>query len=370
LNYSTRAAFLRRSRRRPRARPADGGVGAGCWIGTTFLRNSRRRPRARPAGGVGGVSGRTWTPPPPPPLNLPLLLLPHLLHLFLLPILPPLSLLPLSPPPPLHPLSPFSPPAPLPSAFAAVPGPRSRGAGWGRTAGPGLLFCAILAAVPGPGPGMAGGGEDCWTWPAPRPPRAWGASPLRARLPPLHTFTHHFIPPSPSLCTFIIIPPAAIVKPQGFLARGFPPRRAAGVHSHLTLSHASHHPTNLSDSPPAGMDTCCLSPLEQETPSEPPRWSVLPSPPPAASPRCWVRLDVSSDVRVGVPPRCCRRGGRGLSDCTTTPPPHSIPPHINPPHTPYHTHALHTPLYSRTLAPSREAKLSSTVVSSLPHLIL
>jgi hypothetical protein len=201
------------------------------------------------------------------------------------------------------------------------------------------------------------------------PPGSGGISTARAAATTahLHAPLH---PPSPSLCTFIIIPPAAIVKPQGFLVRGFPPRRAAGVHSHLTLSHASHHPTNLSDSPPAGMDTCCLSPLAQETPSEPPRWSVLPSPPPAASPRCWVRLDVSSDVRVGVPPRCCRRGGRGLSDRTTTPPSHSIPPHINPPHTPYHTHALHTPLYSRTLAPSREAKLSSTVVSSLPHLIL
>jgi hypothetical protein len=294
----------------PTPGPARGRRGGGGLLDRDYFSSELSPPSTGPAHGRrGGVGGRTWPPLPPPP--------------------------------------------------------EVR-----RTAGPGLLFCAILAAVPGPGPGMAGGGEDCWTWTAPRPPRAWGASPLRARLPPLHTFTHHFIPPSPSLCTFIIIPPAAIVKPQGFLARGFPPRRAAGVHSHLTLSHASHHPTNLSDSPPAGMDTCCLSPLEQETPSEPPRWSVLPSPPPAASPRCWVRLDVSSDVRVGVPPRCCRRGGRGLSDCTTTPPPHSIPPHINPPHTPYHTHALHTPLYSRTLAPSREAKLSSTVVSSLPHLIL
>jgi hypothetical protein len=168
------------------------------------------------------------------------------------------------------PLPPPSPPS-LPSAFAAVPWPRSRVAGWGRTAGPGLLFCVILAAVPGPVPGMAGGGADCWTWTAPRPPRARGAFPLPALLQPLHTFTHHLTPPSPSLCTFIIILPAAIVQPQGFLVRGFPPRRAAGVHSHLTLSHASHHPTNLSDSPPAWTGTCCLSPLAQETPSEPPR---------------------------------------------------------------------------------------------------
>ena len=174
-------------------------------------------------------------------------------------------------------------------------------------------------------------GEDCSTTPSNSSRVCARSSSNRTNLhAPLH-------PPSPSLCTFIIIPPAAIVKPQGFLARGFPPRRAAGVHSHLTLSHASHHPTNLSDSPPAGMDTCCLSPLEQETPSEPPRWSVLPSPPPAASPRCWVLLDVSSDVRVGVPPRCCRRGGTWALGLHNHPPPHSIPPHTNPPRTPYHT---------------------------------
>ena len=50
-------------------------------------------------------------------------------------------------------------------------------------------------------------------------------------------------PPHPltSLCTLTITPPAAIVKPQGFFVRSFPPRGAAGVHIHLTLSHASYH---------------------------------------------------------------------------------------------------------------------------------
>jgi len=46
--------------------------------------------------------------------------------------------------------------------------------------------------------------------------------------------------PLTSLCTSTTIPPAAIVKPQGFFARSFPPRGAAGVHIHLTLSHASY----------------------------------------------------------------------------------------------------------------------------------
>ena len=51
----------------------------------------------------------------------------------------------------------------------------------------------------------------------------------------------HPSPSPPSHYTSITIPPVAIVKPQGFLARGFPPWGAAGVHNHLTLSHASYH---------------------------------------------------------------------------------------------------------------------------------
>ena len=64
-------------------------------------------------------------------------------------------------------------------------------------------------------------------------------------------------------------------------------------------------PTNLSDRPPAELDTCHLSsPRVQQTPSEPPRWSVWSSLPPAALSRCWSRPDVSLDTRTG--PRCRR----------------------------------------------------------------
>ena len=88
-------------------------------------------------------------------------------------------------------------------------------------------------------------------------------------------------------------------------------------------------PINLSDSPLAEENTSCLPPPTQETPSVPPGWSVRPSSPPAASSRCWSRPDVSLDIRPDEPPRCCRRGGRGLSDRTTTPlpPPITLPPH-------------------------------------------
>lgn len=57
---------------------------------------------------------------------------------------------------------------------------------------------------------------------------------IDARRGPLHTHPT-------SLSTSITIPPAAVVKPQGFLVRGFSPWGAAGVHIHLTLSHASYH---------------------------------------------------------------------------------------------------------------------------------
>ena len=175
-------------------------------------------------------------------------------------------------------------------------------------------------------------------------------------------------PPPPSLCTFITIPPAAIVKPQGFLVRGVPHQGAAGVRIHLTLSHASHRPSNLSDSPPAERDTCCLSQRAQETPSESPRWRTRPSLPPPASSRCWSLLGVSPDTRTGVPPRCRRRGGRGLSDCTTTPPsPLPCPANPTPPHA-AHAH-MHSPLHAPWPSSPCEAKLCSTVVSPLPHLI-
>ena len=281
--------------------------------------------------------------------------------------------------------SPSAPPSP--STLAAVPGSGPRMAGLGWNAGPGLLLSATLAAVPGLGPRVAAGGRTAGpgllrfyvTLAAPPPlgpTRGWrrGITTTRtATAEHSHTLAHPPFshtqppPPPPSLCTFIIIPPAAIDKPQGFLVRGFPPRGAAGVHAHLTLSHASHPLTNLSDSPPAGKGTCCLPSRAQETPSEPPRWSVLPSQPPAASSRCWSRPDVSPDIKIGVPPRCCRRGGRGLQDCT--PPP--LPP--PPPHQPNPTYTAHAHIHTLTIPGLPlicEAKLCSTVVSLQPHVIL
>ena len=54
LDYSMRAAFLQRSRRRPRAWLAAGRAGP------ASLR-PRRRPRAQPVGGGGRVGGWNWT---------------------------------------------------------------------------------------------------------------------------------------------------------------------------------------------------------------------------------------------------------------------------------------------------------------------
>jgi hypothetical protein len=187
-----------------------------------------------------------------------------------------------------------------------------------------------------------------------------------------HTHTHHHPPLPPSFCTFITIPPAAIVKPQEFLVRCVSHQGATGVHIHLTLSHASHRPTNLFDSPPAERDTCCLSQRTQESPSEPPRWSARPSLPPAASSRCWSLSGVSLDTTTGVPPRCRRRGGRGPSDCTTTPPPHPTPPHPHPtnptpPHT-AHTH-MHSPYHDPWPPPPMRGQAPLDRGTPLPHLI-
>ena len=321
----------------PGSGPGVAGGETDCWTLAAILRHSRCRPRAWSGVGGGGV----WTAGP-----------------WLL----------------------FS------TTLAAVPGPDPGEAGgggglldlgcsspllsslspglargWrggGRTAGLGLLLSATLAAVPGPGPEVAGDG------------RAAGG---RHRRTLTHTTspTFPFTPPSPpppSLCTFITIPPAAIVKPQGFLVRGVPHQGAAGVRIHLTLSHASHRPSNLSDSPPAERDTCCLSQRAQETPSESPRWRTRPFLPPPASSRCWSLLGASPDTRTGVPPRCRRRGGRGLSDCTTTPPsPLPCPANPTPPHA-AHAH-MHSPLHAPWPSSPCEAKLCSTVVFPLPHLI-
>ena len=234
---------------------------------------------------------------------------------------------------------------------------------------------ALPAAPPGPGPGTAArvAEEKSSQSPVVRPPRRPRARPgesggeeqSKSSSPPSPR-------PPPSFCTFITIPPAAIVKPQEFLVRCVSHQGATGVHIHLTLSHASHRPTNLFDSPPAERDTCCLSQRTQESPSEPPRWSARPSLPPPASSRCWSLSGVSLDTTTGVPPRCRRRGGRGPSDCTTTPPPHPTPPHPHPtnptpPHT-AHTH-MHSPYHDPWPPPPMRGQAPLDRGTPLPHLI-
>jgi hypothetical protein len=56
----------------------------------------------------------------------------------------------------------------------------------------------------------------------------------------------------PSLCTFITIPPTAVVNPQGFPWGIPPPLRAAAVAFHLTPIHSSPSPTKMSDRQPVG----------------------------------------------------------------------------------------------------------------------
>jgi hypothetical protein len=366
---------------------------ADCWTWTVLLRHSRRRPRAWPGGGGGG-GGLLDLDCSSPPLSLPSPGLARgrprggrtaglgLLFSATLAAVPGpgpgaaagradcwtwtallrrsrrawpgggggggLLDFDCSSPPPLSPPS---------------PGLGRGGRREGQIAGSGLLFSSSLAAVPGPGPGVAGGG------------RAAGS---RHRRTLTHTTStpHTHTPPSPplppSFCTFITIPPAAIVKPQEFLVRCVSHQGATGVHIHLTLSHASHRPTNLFDSPPAERDTCCLSQRTQESPSEPPRWSARPSLPPAASSRCWSLSGVSLDTTTGVPPRCRRRGGRGPSDCTTTPPPHPTPPHPHPtnptpPHT-AHTH-MHSPYHDPWPPPPMRGQAPLDRGTPLPHLI-
>ncbi len=70
--------------------------------------------------------------------------------------------------------------------------------------------------------------------------RASRARYRRQRVIP-HPIHIHLPLPSPS--TSITILPAAIDKPQSFLARGSPPWGAAGAHTHLTLSHTYHQLT-------------------------------------------------------------------------------------------------------------------------------
>jgi hypothetical protein len=126
----------------------------------------------------------------------------------------------------------------------------------------------------------------------------------------LHT-PHSAAPPSP----YLPPPPS---NPRVFPREGF---------SSLGGDRSAHppnskpyviSPTGLSDSPPAELDACSPPPRAQDTPPEPSQWAV-PSPQPAAQPRCWDRPDASLGVGTGVPPQCCRRGGRGLPDPTASP---------------------------------------------------
>ena len=73
-----------------------------------------------------------------------------------------------------------------------------------------------------------------------RPLIAPGTLPRKRLLPLAGARSAHPHPLTP-LRTSIITPPAATVKLQGFFVRSFPPWGAAGVHIHLTLSHASYH---------------------------------------------------------------------------------------------------------------------------------
>ena len=72
-----------------------------------------------------------------------------------------------------------------------------------------------------------------------RPRVTPGALPRKRLLPRAGARSAHPHPLTP-LRTSIITPPAATVKLQGFFVRSFPPWGAAGVHIHLTLSHASY----------------------------------------------------------------------------------------------------------------------------------
>ncbi len=86
--------------------------------------------------------------------------------------------------------------------------------------------------------------------------------------------------------------------------------------------------------------------LTQESQSELPQRHTRSSSPPAVLPCCWSRLDASPGTRTGVPPWCCRQGGRGLLVSTTTP---SIPPPLPPAYLtmPHTVHTLTSPGPSR-----------------------
>ena len=116
-----------------------------------------------------------------------------------------------------------------------------------------------------------------------------------------------FLPPHASTVT--IIPSAAIVNPKGFPLQGFSPGGAG--------SGTPHPPntkpcvilfTNPSNVPQAEEGTRCLLSLARETRPQPPRSSVRPSQPPAASSRCGSLPSGKSCRWDGMSSRCCRRG--------------------------------------------------------------
>jgi hypothetical protein len=162
-----------------------------------------------------------------------------------------------------------------------------------------------------------------------------GYHPLPSTFPPSHP-----APPSPYL-------PWPSSNPRGFPRERFSSLGGSRSAQSPNSKPCFIPPTNPPDSPPVELDTCCLPSRTQESPSELPRRQTRSSPPPAVSPRCWSRLDASPGTRTGVPPRCCRRRGRGLSGRTTTP---SLPPPPPPAYltTPRPAHTLTSP------GPSRE----------------
>ena len=114
----------------------------------------------------------------------------------------------------------------------------------------------------------------------------------------------------------------------GFPRERFPPLGGSRSAQPPNSKPCFISPTNPPDSrPPVERDTCCLSSQTQELPSEPPRRRTRSSLPPAVTPRCWSLLAVLPDTGPGMPPWCCRRGGRGLLGRTTTPP---TPTHPHP----------------------------------------
>ena len=85
--------------------------------------------------------------------------------------------------------------------------------------------------------------------------------------------------------------------------------------------------TNLSKVPQAEEGTRRLLSLARETRPQPPRSSVRPSQPPAASSRCGSLPSGKSCRWDGMPSRCCRRGVWAIGQPLLPPSPPPLPPH-------------------------------------------